>query len=169
MENGLLHDLRMQNGERREAMNNIRKAMWNWGDAREQANRYQSQIKDFENRLDDMRGLSGMNYDGMPHGTGISDPTARKAEKILQLCELYEQTITQTYLLLNRTLDMMVKVDRLLEDCSPLQRQIAYLRYRERRPWIYVSMKLNISEAWARKQDERMCVYITEELSHDRF
>lgn len=168
MENTILHDLRSQNDERRRMMTNIRKAMWNWGDAREQANRYQSQIKDFENRLDDMRGLSGLNFDGLPHGNSISDPTARKAEKILQLCELYEQTITQTYILLNRTLDMMVKVDRLLEDCSPLQRQIAYLRYRERRPWIYVSIKLNISEAWARKQDERMCAYITEQLSGEK-
>lgn len=168
MENSILHDLWSQDDEWRRIMTNIRKAMWNWGDAREQANRYQSQIKDFENRLDDMRGLSGLNFDGLPRGNSISDPTARKAEKILQLCELYEQTITQTYILLNRTLDMMVKVDRLLEDCSPLQRQIAYLRYRERRPWIYVSIKLNISEAWARKQDERMCAYITDQLSGEK-
>lgn len=149
-------------------MTNIRKVMWNWGDAPEQASRYQSQIKDFQRRMDDMRGLTGINYDGMPHGNGISDPTARKAEKILRLCELYEETILQTYNILNRTLDMMVKVDKLLEQCSPMQRRIAYLRYRDRRPWVYVSLKLNISEAWARKQDERMCAFITEAIENDR-
>ncbi|MBQ2649799.1 MAG: hypothetical protein IJF82_20800 [Achromobacter sp.] len=145
-------------------MNNIRKVMWQWGDAREQASRYQSQIRDFEKRLDDIRGLSSPSLDGMPHGTGISNPTARKAEKIIQLCDLYEETIIQTYYLLNRTLDIMVKVDGLLEECSPLQRNIAYLRYRERRPWVYISMKLSVSEAWARKQDEQMCRYITEAI-----
>ncbi|MBQ8994529.1 MAG: hypothetical protein IJ091_01815 [Oscillospiraceae bacterium] len=145
-------------------MTTIRTVMWNWGDAREQASRYQTQIREFENRLEEMRGLSAMKYDGMPRGTDISDPTARKAEKILQLCTLYEETITQTYILLNRKLDLMVKVDKLLEDCSPLQRSIAYLRYRERRPWVYISMKLNVSEAWARRQDEALCKYITEAI-----
>lgn len=145
-------------------MTSIRTVMWNWGDARDQASRYQSQIRDFEKRLDEMRGLSAISMDGMPHGTGVSDPTARKAEKVMQLCELYEQTIVQTYMLLNRTLDLMVKVDKLLEECSPLQRSIAYLRYRERRPWVYVSMKLSVSEVWARKQDEAMCKFITEAI-----
>lgn len=167
MENSILHETRSEDDERRGTMTNIRKVMWNWGDAREQAKRYQSQIKDFENKIEDMRGLSGMSYDGLPHGNAISDPTARKAEKIIQLCELYEQTIKQTYILLNRTLDMMVKVDKLLEECSPIQRQIAYLRYRDKQSWVYVSMKLNISETWARRLDERMCAYITEELNSD--
>lgn len=140
----------------------IRAIMWRWGDARFDAERYQTQIKDFEQRLEEMRDISGMNYDGMPHGTGASDPTERRVEKIFQLCDLYEETITQTYYLLNKTLDMMLKVDRLLDECSPMQRRIAFMRYREKRPWVYIGMKLNISEVWARKQDEMMCRFITE-------
>lgn len=140
----------------------IRAIMWRWGDAKYDADRYQSQIKEFEIRLSEMRDIGGMNYDGMPRGTDVSDPTERRVEKILEICDLYEQTITHTYMLLNRTLDLMLKVDKLLEECSPMQRRIATMRYRDKRPWVYIGMKLNISEVWARKQDEMMCKFITE-------
>lgn len=35
-------------------------------------------------RLADARGLSGQNWDGMPHAATVGDPTARRAEKALR-------------------------------------------------------------------------------------
>lgn len=158
--NGICIYPECEKGER--MVTSIRAIMWRWGDAKFDCERYQSQIKDFEQRLEEMRDISGMKYDGMPRGTDVSDPTERRVEKIMQLCDLYEETISQTYTLLNRTLNMMLTVDRLLDECSPMQRRIAHMRYRDKRPWVYVGMKLNISEVWARKQDEMMCRFISE-------
>lgn len=140
-------------------MNNIRTIMWRWGDALAQCERYSSQIREFEQRIRDMRGLSGYSMDGMPHPTGISNPVADKVEKI---CDLYERTNEQTLYLLQQTLNLTQRVDALLDECPALWQRIAYLRYRESRPWVYVGIKLNISEPYARKIDERMCRYITE-------
>lgn len=146
--------------------NNIRAIMWRWGDAPEQARRYQEQIRMFEERLEDCRGLSAMTYDGQPKAPGVSDPTGSKAIKILELEELYSKTIYHTSVLMNKTCNLMVAVDKILEECSPLQRHIAYMRYRDKRPWVYISIKLNVSEAWARRQDERMCLYVTQEAEN---
>ncbi len=146
-------------------MNNIRTVMWKWGGAPEQARRYQKQIKDFRDRLDDYRDLSAMTYDGGPKSTAVSDPTGKKAMKILELMELYEKTIEQTTILMNRTLALMLLVDKILEDLPPLQRQIAYLRYRDKRPWVYITMRLSISDAWARRLDEQTSRFVTERVN----
>ena len=53
------------------------------------------QYLDRETEINQLRGLSAMVYDDMPKGSGTSDPTAKKAEKILRLRaenELIEQT-----------------------------------------------------------------------------
>lgn len=146
-------------------MDGIRTIMWKWGGAPEQVRRYQQQIKMFRDRQNDFRDISGINYNAGPRSTAISDPTGRKAIKILELLELYEKTIEQTVLLSGKTCELMNEVDRILQEVTPLQRQIAYLRYRDKRPWIYITIKLNISDSWARKQDEAMCRFVTEKYN----
>lgn len=141
---------------------NYRSIMWRWGGAPEQVRRYQQQIKAFRDRQDEYRDISAVNYSGGPRSTAISDPTGKKAIKILALMELYEQTIQQTTVLLNKTCHLMTEVDKLLDDLPPLQKKIAYLRYRDGKTWVYITMRLNISDSWARRLDGMICRYITE-------
>lgn len=143
---------------------NYRKIMWQWGGAPEQVRRYQQQIKAFRDRQDEYRDISAVNYDGGPKSTAISDPTGKKAMKILELMDLYEETIRQTTVLLNKTCRLMTEVDRILEELPPLQRKIAYLRYRDGKTWVYITMRLNISDAWARRLDGMICRTVTEEI-----
>lgn len=52
-----------------------------------------------EDEINHLRGLNEIVSDGMPRGSNISDPTARKAEKILKLRadnELIEQTAIES-------------------------------------------------------------------------
>ena len=148
-------------------MNNMRAVMWKWGSAPEQVKRYQQQIRAFQDRQNDYRDLSAVSYSGTPKSNAISDPTGRKAIKILELMELYEKTIQETTVLLNRTCDLLMKVDKILEDLSPLQRQIAYMRYRDKRTWVFITMRLNVSDAWARRLDGMTCRYVYEQLEKE--
>ena len=148
-------------------MNNVRAIMWRWGGAPEQVRRYQQQIRAFQDRQNDYRDLSAVSYSGAPKSNAISDPTGKKAVKILELMELYEETIRETTVLLNRTCNLLMKVDRILEDLSPLQRQIAYMRYRDKRTWVFITMKLNISDAWARRLDGMTARYVSEHFTEE--
>lgn len=148
-------------------MNNVRSIMWKWGGAPDQVKRYQQQIRAFRERQDDYRDITAINYNGGPKSTAISDPTGKKAMKILELMDLYEKTIQETTVLLNRTCELLVQVDKLLEDLSPLQRQIAYMRYRDKRTWVYITMRLNVSDAWARRLDGMTARYVSEHIAKE--
>lgn len=53
------------------------------------------QYPEKKQKLADARSLSGVSMDGMPHGTDVGDPTARRAERALRYAadvRLIEQT-----------------------------------------------------------------------------
>nr|DAE22795.1 MAG TPA: hypothetical protein [Siphoviridae sp. ct2hZ16] len=45
------------------------------------------QYEEMRQKLSNARGLDAVSNDGMPHGNGISDPTARKADAAIKLSE----------------------------------------------------------------------------------
>lgn len=56
------------------------------------------QYDEKKQRLAALRGLGAVTYSSEPHGSGISDPTAAKAERVQQLAndiELIEQTVME--------------------------------------------------------------------------
>ena len=46
-----------------------------------------SRYAEMRQQIADARGLDAVSNDGMPHGNGISDPTARKADAAMKLSE----------------------------------------------------------------------------------
>lgn len=89
-------------------------------------------------RLEDNLGTRGVQTDGMPHGSGKSDPTSDKALAIVDLRERYE---AMTEDLARECL----AIEDLIKGLDPTERKLARLRYIEGLTWEEVCVEMNYS------------------------
>ena len=113
-------------------------------------------IAKYRELINEARDLTGVSYDGLPHGNDITKPTEQKALKVLALEDEYEAHIE--YLLAQVTGDLEIKrmVDSVLGNFPPIYTQMATLRYAKGYVWSVVARTIYVSEATVRRMDKQV-------------
>ena len=130
--------------------------LYRWATCDQTCHKAVTDIARYREMVKDARDITGVSYDGMPHGTDVTNPTERKALKVLKLEEEYEAHIE--YLLAQVTGDLEVKrmVDNVLESFPPIYTQMAVLRYQKGYLWSVVARTIYVSEATVRRMDKQV-------------
>ena len=92
-----------------------------------------------------MRQLTAVQCDGMPHGTGTSDPTAKAAAEIV---DLYDKRISELKERVCIILDYNRKVEDMLNVLDRDERRVITARYIDGIRWDYIPGRVHISRAW---------------------
>ena len=105
-------------------------------------NSIHKEIEDYKKDIEDMRQLTAVRYDGMPHGSGTSDPTAKAAAEIV---DLYDKRISQLRERIGVILDNNRRVEEMLDTLSRDERRVITARYIEGIRWDYIPGRIHIS------------------------
>lgn len=99
-----------------------------------------------------MRQLTAVQCDGMPHGTGTSDPTARQA---IEIADIYVKRIAELNGRVRTIMDNRRLVEQMLDILSRDERRVITARYIDNIRWDYIPGRINISRAWCFKLEKR--------------
>ena len=137
-------------------MTDGRLKLYRWATCDQTCHKAVMDIARYREMVKDARDITGVSYDGMPRGTDVTNPTERKALKVLKLEDEYEAHIE--YLLAQVTGDLEVKrmVDSVLESFPPIYTQLATLRYQKGYLWSVVARTIYVSEATVRRMDKQI-------------
>ena len=100
------------------------------------------EIEEYKKDIESMRQLTAVRYDGMPHGTGTSDPTAKAAAEIV---DLYDKRITELRERVQVILDNNRRVEEMLGTLSRDERRVITARYIDGIRWDYIPGRVHIS------------------------
>jgi hypothetical protein len=104
--------------------------------------------------LNDSIGLAAIELNGMPSGSGISDTTAKQAEK---LCELSAKLIEKRFEAAKKRSEIADMI-RKLPDSRYIM--LLRLRYIELKGWAEVSIEMNRDPRWVfRLHNEALCAF----------
>jgi len=120
----------------------IQKALKQFSELERQRDDIMSEIISMHARVDDMRDIKAYVIDGLPHGTGISDNTYKKAQRAV------DEYNVEMDMLLNR-LSVLEKqiwtVKHLLFCLSYNELKIIRLHYFEHVGWDLVALRMGLS------------------------
>ena len=135
-------------------MTSGRLKLYRWANCDDTSRKALAEYKHYEELVQQTRELTGVQYDGMPHATGISNPTEQKALKVLELEAEYSAHVE--YILARVVGDLEIKrlVDEVLLRFPPIYSQLATLRYKCGYTWYRVASALYVSEPTARRMDK---------------
>ena len=89
------------------------------------------------------RELSAITYSDMPRGSGISDPTFEKAQKIL---DVYVEQVEKVERRIAILYDKKNQVEAFLEPLSDIEREIIRLRFFKKYKWEMVAESVHYSK-----------------------
>lgn len=147
----------------------IRRLLKRWGSAAQVCRNRQDEIAEYVSLIDSAADLSPSKLTGMPHGGGISDPTALTAERVMKLCAGYHQRIADVTADIAELMDFVAVVDDILTEFPAEERQVIELRYRRfgrvnGDPWVRTARLMGYSidraKAIERGAIDRMSEYI---------
>ena len=115
-------------------------------------NSIHKEIEDYKKDIEDMRQLTAVRYDGMPHGSGTSAPTAKAAPEIV---DLYDKRITELRERVQVILDNNRRVEEMLGTLSRDERRVITARYIDGIRWDYIPGRLNISRRHCFRLEKR--------------
>lgn len=133
----------------------IRRLLKKWGSATQTCRRKQEVIAEYNSLIDATYGLHAQQYNGMPHGSDVSNPTAMTAEKAEQLRDAYRRRIADIVDDIAYLMDFCSAIDSILMALPDEQYKVIELRYRrfnsaKKPPWVRVGMLAGISDVHAR-------------------
>lgn len=99
------------------------------------------------------RDLSAITYSDMPRGSGVSDPTYEKAQKVI---DVYLNQVTKTEKRIEELFKKKNQVEAMLEPLSDLEREIIRLRYFKKYRWEMVAASVHYSR--------RQCINIEKNI-----
>lgn len=120
--------------------------------------RERGQISEKIRRLEASLGASAQGSDGMPHGSGISDPTARTAEALAELKAEYENMLPDI-------VQTCIQVERMIGSLEPTERTIARYRYIDGMTWEEVAVATGYSWRQVHRIHGRLLEHLTENMS----
>ena len=109
----------------------VKKLLRRWGRSRETIARLTGDMKEIVDRLDAAADIRPQNFDGMPHGTNISDPTAYAAFKRIDILDGCRDRMREIVDLLHDEEAFEVKAEAGFWFLSLTQENVIRRRYRE--------------------------------------
>lgn len=140
----------------------IRRELMAWGNLKREQDEKQEQIREINERLSALYDLHPQNLSGMPHASGVSDPTAEAAHRNRLSIEteetrkaLLEASVAELEHIIMRTAALVAQLPSL--ECEVIK--LRYIRYgvSPKGYWPKISRRLCISTDYA-KQLERQAL-----------
>lgn len=133
-----------------------RKLLYRWANCGKSCSDAVTQIREYQERLNRVRDIGAVNYDAMPHGSDVRQPTEEKALKALKMSEEFEAQVEWLTAKVISDLEVWRLVDGVLTDLPNRYREVATLRYCGGLSWLQISRTLYRSESNCRDVDARL-------------
>ena len=133
----------------------VRRLLWRWGRFAEFCDARQRELDFYADKLESSRDLGGRVMDGQPHGSGISDPTARVALSMGNIIDSYAELVEKIGASIESEKRFKLAMDELINGLPREQRRIIELRYIDGHQWAFIGMKMCMDERTAQRLDER--------------
>lgn len=104
-----------------------------WGRSRDRIARLTGDMKEIVDRLDAVADIRPQNFDGMPHGTEISNPTERAAFERMQIMDECRDRMREIVDLLKDEETFELRVEGCFVFLSVPQERVVRMRYRDRK------------------------------------
>ena len=113
------------------------------------------EIKDLEEEIKAIPDVSGMNYSGMPHSTGVSDPTFNLVQK-------KEKLIEKLHRKMDRLVEEIERIENIIEGIDDVEvRAIARKRFIQNKKWEDIGKEMHIDRTACYRKLKK---YIEEKL-----
>lgn len=128
----------------------MRRMLKRWGAAARLCKAKHEEIENYNELIDSLYGAGVSKITGMPHGSGVSNPTLNTAERAEKLRAQYEKRIENIQADITDLLDECANIDKVLESLTDKQQEVVNLRYRrfgmaKRQPWMRTAQLMDIS------------------------
>lgn len=138
----------------------IRRTLMRWGNAKRSSKNINLQIDELKEVIAAVTDISPQTITGMAHGKGAGDPTAQKAEKLMQTREQCLSSITELLDKISKDVSFVAYIDDVLEEFPAAQKRVIELRYYTHgndtySPWVKIGIKMDKSEKAVRRIEER--------------
>lgn len=114
---------------KREQRAYIRRLLVRWGKAKRSAKEIDKKIANIKEQMEAVADIHPQTLSGMPHGSDISDPTARNAERLMEAKLRYNLQMAEMLEKINNDMAFVAFVDSALEEFPPNQRRVIELKY----------------------------------------
>jgi DNA-directed RNA polymerase specialized sigma subunit len=109
------------------------------------------EIKDLQEEIKAIPVVSAMNYSGMPHSTGVSDPTYNLALKREKLVERLHKKI-------NKLVEEIERIENIIEQIDDIEiRTIARMRFIKNMKWEDIGAEMHIDRTACYRKLKKYC------------
>lgn len=133
----------------------VRRLLWRWGRVAEFCTAKTREIEFFAEKLEASRGLTGYVADGQPHGSEVSDPTARAALRMESILQSYADLVDGIAQDIEQETAFKRSMDELINALPHEQRRVLELRYVDGHQWVFIGMKMCMDETTAKRMEAR--------------
>ena len=117
------------------------------------------EIKDLEEEIKSIPDVSGMNYSGMPHSTGVSDPTYNLVQK-------KEKLIEKLHKKMDRLVEEIERIENIIEGIDDVEvRAIARKRFIQNKKWEDIGEEMHLDRTSCSKKIRRY--FAENKVSHN--
>ena len=103
-------------------------------------------IKDLQEEIKSIPDVSGMNYSGMPHSTGVSDPTFNLVLK-------KEKLIERLNIKIGQYLDELMRIENIIDGIDDIEvRTIARMRFIQNMKWEDIGEQVHLDRTVCSKK-----------------
>lgn len=142
---------------KREARRNIRRLLWRWGKVDETCMKLTQDIEDKRNEIQAVTDIKSPIITDMPHGTGISDRTAKAAEKLERLEQLYNEFIEYVTQKIDDELRFQLAMNEAIHSLPAKQVWVIELRYKSEYSYERIARKTHYSVENVKVLDAKAC------------
>lgn len=114
---------------KREQRAYIRRLLVRWGKAKRSAKEIDKKIASIKERMEAVADIRPQVLSGMPHGSDITDPTARSAIKLMAAKERYNLQMAEMLERINDDMSFVAFMDATLDEFPANQRRVIELKY----------------------------------------
>lgn len=133
----------------------VRRMLWQWGSTMDRVRNMQADIRGLHDLIDGLRTPSGVQrITGMPGSGQVGDPTARTAERAMELTRTYHEAAD----IIEARIKDALRLKRAVDDAvaarlTPIQSQVVTMRYQGGHGWEYIALKLAYAESLVRQRE----------------
>jgi len=140
--------------ENSDARKEIRRLLWRWGKVTATCARKQKELQEYLDLINSATDVKSSPLTGMPGGGGLSDPTARAAERLAYLKDRYQEMVD----ILTAEIDDEIQFSRAMDEAMLVltvqERRIVELRYRNGWSFARIARVTSYSERQVQRHDE---------------
>lgn len=150
----------------REERKRARMLLWQWATTTARCKRWQAEIADLQRLINDLHDpTKAQVLTGMPGSGAISDPTARAAERAIEISASYMAAADAIAEQIKDAIRMKTAMDDAIGGLTAIQRRVIELRYQDEHSWEYIALKLTYDESRVRAREREAIDHIVTHIA----